>query len=963
MRIKYLLLILFAVTRFTYSQLITSLPQYPTESDSIVIFLDTTQPGAEELLNYTGTLYAHAGVNTNFGNWQHVIESWGNNQTQPALTRLGANKYQLTIGYPREFFNITDTSEHISALALVIRSADGNKQTRPDIFYSLFQPESYSLVLNSPAISLQFGDPLRSPLFVNLNDTINVIAEAAALGTQNKDITLFVNGTQKARTTSDSLNYPIIINSDFSTGVNNVTIVGRDTTNLTDTLSFAVMINPAITEQNVPAGNQLGINYNGSATSVTLALFAPYKSFVYVLGDFNDWKVNTAYLMNKDAATADSVVWWITINNLTPGKEYAFQYLVDGNLRIADPFTEKVLDPWNDKWIPTSIYPSYLIQYPTGKTDQIVSVLQTNQTPYNWQITNFVKPDKKKLVVYELLVRDFISTHSYKTLKDTLNYLKNLGINAIELMPVMEFEGNDSWGYNTSFHMALDKYYGTKNELKAFIDQAHSLGMEVILDIVLNHAYGQNPLVRLYWDSANNRPAANNPWLNVTSPNQTFSFGFDFNHESPQTKYYVDRVTDYWISEYRIDGYRFDFTKGFTNTPGDGGGYDPSRINILERMGNKIWQNHPSSTLILEHFAANTEETVLSNFGFLLWGNMNGNYQQASMGYPSGPPGTWNLTGTSYKSRGWSSPNLVAYMESHDEERIMFKNEQYGKSNGSYNIKNVSTGLDRIKLSAAFFYTIPGPKMLWQFGELGYDISIDQGGRTSAKPILWNYYNDPERFSLYKTMAVLIKLKENYPAFNSTNFTLSVANALKRINIYDPSMDISIIGNFDVIQGSINPNFSKTGYWYDYFTSDSINVSNTTAPITLAPGEFHIYTTVRLPKPDLGIITDVEKNDHSIIDDYKLFQNYPNPFNPVTTISYRISAFSKVTLTVFDVLGRKIATLVNEEKPAGNYSVTFDASNLPAGRQELSSGVYFYRLSAAGRAGNFSETKKLILMK
>ncbi|HED36995.1 MAG TPA: hypothetical protein ENI76_01915, partial [Ignavibacteria bacterium] len=655
-----------------------------------------------------------------------------------------------------------------------------------------------------------------------------------------------------------------------------------------DTLSFAVILNPQVTVQNIPAGKQLGINYNSSSTSVTLALFAPYKSFVYVLGDFNDWKVNTAYLMNKDVATADSVVWWLTINNLIPGKEYAFQYLVDGNLRIADPFTEKVLDPWNDKWIPTSIYPSYLIQYPTGKTDQIVSVFQTNQAPYNWQTTNFVKPEEKKLVVYELLVRDFISTHSYRTLKDTLNYLKNLGVNAIELMPVMEFEGNDSWGYNTSFHLALDKYYGTKNELKAFIDQAHSMGMEVILDVVLNHAYGQNPLVRLYWDSANNRPAANNPWFNVTSPNQTFSFGFDFNHESPQTKYYVDRVTDYWITEYHIDGYRFDFTKGFTNTSGDGWNYDQPRINILERMGNKIWQNHPSSTLILEHFAANTEETVLANFGFLLWGNMNGSYQQASMGYSSGPPGTWNLTGTSYKSRGWSTPNLVAYMESHDEERLMFKNEQYGNSSGSYNIKNVSTGLDRIKLSAAFFYTIPGPKMLWQFGELGYDISIDQGGRTSAKPILWNYYNDPDRLRLYKTMAALIKLKENYPAFNSTNFTLSVANSLKRINIYDSSMDVSIIGNFSVSQGSINPNFSKTGYWYDYFTSDSINVSNTTATITLAPGEFHIYTTVRLPKPDLDVVTGIKGSKNTIVTEFKLSQNYPNPFNPSTTISYSI---------------------------------------------------------------------------
>ncbi|MHB1688059.1 MAG: T9SS type A sorting domain-containing protein [Ignavibacteriaceae bacterium] len=81
-------------------------------------------------------------------------------------------------------------------------------------------------------------------------------------------------------------------------------------------------------------------------------------------------------------------------------------------------------------------------------------------------------------------------------------------------------------------------------------------------------------------------------------------------------------------------------------------------------------------------------------------------------------------------------------------------------------------------------------------------------------------------------------------------------------------------------------------------------------------------------------------------------QNYPNPFNPATTISYSIPVRNFVTLKVYDLFGKEVATLVNEEKNAGNYKIEFNGN-------KLSSGVYFYRI----QTGNFAETKKLILLK
>ena len=114
--------------------------------------------------------------------------------------------------------------------------------------------------------------------------------------------------------------------------------------------------------------------------------------------------------------------------------------------------------------------------------------------------------------------------------------------------------------------------------------------------------------------------------------------------------------------------------------------------------------------------------------------------------------------------------------------------------------------------------------------------------------------------------------------------------------------------------------------------------------------------TVEIYDPALDDTTNIvsvgNDNNSSVPATFRLEQNYPNPFNPTTKVGFRISDFGFVSLKVFDLLGREVAILVNEEKPAGSYEVTWNAANLP-------SGVYFYQL----KAGDFVETKKLVLMK
>src|SRR5699024_1690315 len=183
---------------------------------------------------------------------------------------------------------------------------------------------------------------------------------------------------------------------------------------------------------------------------------APGKAFAYVVGDFTNWKVLDNYQMK---VTPDGELFWLEVTGLTPGKEYVFQYWVDETVKIGDPYADKVVDPWNDQYIPEAVYRD-LIPYDKVEYD-MGTVLQTDQTPYEWPASeeSWVKPPKQELMIYELLLRDFLESHSYPDLTDTLSYLSRLGVNAIELMPIMEFEGNDSWGYNPAYFFAPDKYY------------------------------------------------------------------------------------------------------------------------------------------------------------------------------------------------------------------------------------------------------------------------------------------------------------------------------------------------------------------------------------------------------------------------------------------------------------------------------------------------------------------------
>ena len=679
---------------------------------------------------------------------------------------------------------------------------------------------------------------------------------------------------------------------------------------------------PPVTEAPVPAGMKDGINFNPSDDSkVTLVLFAPGKEFVYLLGSFNNWQQDSNYLLKKDS---DKDRFWIELTGLEPGTDYTYQYLVDGSIRIADPYSTTILDESNDEFIDEVTYPN-LPAYPVGQTSHAVTLLRTGEAEYNWQVDNFQGPKKTDLVIYELLIRDFDQLHSFDAVKSRLDYLEELGVNAIELMPVSEFDANESWGYNPSFHMALDKYYGTPDAFKSLIDECHRRGMAVILDVVYNHATGQHPYFRM-WNSSNGgyggQATAENPFFNPVATH-SYSVFNDFNHSKQETRDYVKQTVQHWIEEYKIDGFRWDLTKGFTqnctaSNESCTNAFQADRVEVLKKYADYQWEKDADFYVIFEHLGTNNEESQWVNYrldegkGIMMWSKLTDPYNEGTMGYNENKKSDFSWI--DYKNRGWTVPANISYMESHDEERLMYKNLEFGNSNGSYSVKDLSTALERQKTAGAFYFTVPGPKMIWQFGELGYDVSINDPCRVCNKPIKWEYASDPERNALYETWAKLIKLKLQEPIFESSEFSVDAdqASGLKKVQITDNEagaelQHLNILGNFGVVAQQIVPEFQTTGVWYDLLDDNrSLNVSDVNAPILLQPGEFRIYGSSQVVLP----VDEFELPEKDLI-------VYPNP----AANSFRINRNVR-SIEVFDYTGRLVSRFDGDFYPDHNYDTS-----------------------------------------
>jgi glycosidase len=906
------------------SQIVSIDPPIFDMDEEITITYDASL-GSGGLANVT-PVFAHTGVITASGgpgNWQFVQGNWGTFDSRMLMTPVGNQKHELRIT-PREFYGFPPETEVVQ-LAFVFRNRDGSREGKTADLSDIFVD-----VVDADMFSGRFVRPDQEQVVLKLGETIDM---AIAL-TQEADISLQANGVEVASGTGTELAYTYTAEAEGNY------ILSFEATNsqgtVTDEVSLVVIAETS-TLTNPPVAIDNGVNII-SDSSLILMLTAPDKENVFLLSNLTDYKVNADYQMNL---AEDEETWWIEVDLPADGV-VMYQYLIDGTIRIADPYSILILDKFNDTGIAPELN-SVPAPYPDDLTSGHITYFDALEEDYDWQHDDFVPAPNDELVIYELLVRDFVGDRSFNSLIDSLSYLKELGINAIELMPVSEFENNQSWGYNPSYHMALDKYYGSRETFKRFVDEAHRLDIAVFLDIVYNHAFGQSPLVRMYWDAANSRPHPSSPYLNPEAKHP-FNVGFDFNHLSEYTKDYTKQTIDYWIEEFKVDGFRFDLSKGFTQNFSDENGafsaYDASRIAILSEYADHIWDRHPNQVLMLEHFASNGEETELADYGFLLWGNANFNFNEATMGYNTENKSDFGHI--YHPNRGWNEPHLIGYMESHDEERLMYKNIEFGNSDGSYTTRDLGTGLDRCAMASAFFFSIPGPKMIWQFGELGYEFSInrcedgtvDEGCRLSPKPIRWDYLEDERRKDLYDVYATMLNLKANYPAYTlDATIDMDVRSAYKSIQLSHPDGDAVIVGNFDVKPMTVDQTFSHDGTWTDHITGETIEITGGQVELDLAPGEFHVYLD--------NMVTSVEDPVRAVN-----IQVYPNPATDQITIDLP-SGLANTSYTIYSALGDGVL--------AGSISDQTTEVDVT----DLAPGVYF--VTIRGGIGQYYATDKVVI--
>ena len=867
--------------------------------------------------------------------------TWDNSSEVQKLNANSDGTFSISF-IPKDFFD----DSNISRMGMLLKAKDGtgDKKTQDYLHYV-------------GKVQVSILNPAFNPVSVPAGGSISVSAQMMSSGAiQAGDFEIYFNDNL----ISSGQGYPTFNQNISGINEDGVLRVKGTPFGQTDFGESVIDIYLDREIQFTAMDNNLvdGVNYSNNNNNITLVLDAPGKEYVYVVGSFNNYLQDENFLMKRDPNNGK---FWLEISGLSQQEIYTYQFWAyDSNplegspylIKTADPYSTLVLSPYDDDYIPDVSYPN-LPEYPEGQ-EREVSVLRSEKPTYNWQVTNFQKPEKEDLVIYEVLVRDFDENRNFQDLIDRIDYFKNLNINAIQLMPIMEFDGNESWGYNTSFHMALDKFYGTEEKFKELVDTFHSNGIAVILDLALNHATGRCPSVRLWMSDDNNDgwgdPNEVNPYFN-TIATHSYSVYSDFNHQAEITQRFTKRVIKHWIEEYKIDGFRWDLTKGFTQNCGPNddtctNDYRADRVAILKEYADYSWSLDPNHYVIFEHLGGDTEESEWANYklnegkGIMMWGKMTNPYNQLSMGFSSDA----NIERMRPESRGFNGKRLVGYTESHDEERLMYRNLQYGNSsNSNHNIKNLNTALSRMSAIGAVSLLIPGPKMIWHFGELGMQQSLNtcQDGsvgdcKLDTKPQpQWeeNWLNIAQRRQIYDDWSKINDLKINNDVFkaNSAISPHNNNNLLQRIYIWDDNLpntslkNVVILANFDVTTQNFISDFPYTGVWYNLMDNTTFQVNNTNQQISLNPGEFKIFGNQDAV---------LSKSKYNLITGLQLTQN---PVNDLIQILTPSTLSGKVDWKIYNTAGIKIAfgsTAIQQNilqiaapEKRGNYFVVLRHAN------------------------------------
>jgi len=572
-----------------------------------------------------------------------------------------------------------------------------------------------------------------------------------------------------------------------------------------------------------------------------------------------------------------------------------------------------------------------------------------------------------------------------------LNRIAAMGYNILWVLPVMKnrdpINNGSGPGYNIVDFYTVAPEYGTNQDMKNFIAQAHALGMKVILDITPNHTSSSHPFVldarafreaSRYWTYYQHQfLGTGNLSQAMTSDGFVYYSGFsdallNYNWADIDARAYMIDVYKYWVRSIGADGYRFDVYWG-PHSRANGGSGGEGEMGFPVRSALK--HIRPDIAILGETAGTGTgTEVNYADQG----GGIDEGYDWNLMGYVES--NIWSLdpasrvngldgslrNGSVTQGMGYlPGPNsfFLRFLENQDQDRIA-----YLYASG---VPDAATARARTMPVSTALTLAVGLPQVYAGEEVGRgpgisDFDVRRRGVVD--------FTDPAGLVLMPHYQKLAQIKKQYPCFSTQSmyragsdvpgvyaFTRPYqgANGVVVANIdgaaHDAHIVLSTVGNPGPLVG-----FSDG---VALVATDLYN--GTTQPVVFEAG----VDTLKVSLPAYGSAVFVIDNvAHTLIlppltgvaegrsstlpREYGLDQNYPNPFNPATRITYQIASAGHVTLRVYDVLGRQVATLADEYQSAGVYTRAFDASR-------LSSGVYFYRL----QAGSFVNVKKMVLSK
>lgn len=813
-------------------------------SKDVVITFDALESGVDGLKGLSTDLYAHIGVYTNLSpnTWAYTT-NWKDNLEKNKLKRVGANKYQITIGDIRSYFGITKAEEHVNKICIIARTADGTVQTS-DQFVEVF-PDGFYMALTT--------DP--SNTTITESTTIKFTASTTETASSIK---IYVDGKEvKSAANTASLTY----SQTFSTpGQQNEVKVVATKGSESREASVPVFYVKNSEQRNYPGGVPRQGAVKNADGSVTFCLAAPGKKAVNIVGSWDNYKALGTNTMNYQDYNGFRY-FWITVKGLDNSTYYPYYYLVDGKYSVGDPYAHLVLDYLSDKWLEEDVFPDRP-RYPYSQLDGTMLAVYKGDIhdTYNWELPNFRLKNHNALVIYELLLRDFTgkSNTADGTLRmaiDKIPYLTELGVTAVELMPIMEFDGNNSWGYNTNSYMALDKAYGSPDDLKEFIDKCHQNGIAVILDIVLNHTPGLHPWYVMYEQGTS-------PFYNAKAPHD-YSVYEDLKQEYPLVEKHWEDVLTHWLTNYKVDGFRFDLVKGLGDSNSYGSGteaYNPTRVERMKRLHAIIKKVNPNAIHINENLAGVQEETEMGNDGQYQWNNQNGN----AIKYASANGGNLKYMNAKECSRPVCS--TVDYAQSHDEQWVGFKA-----------IKGTSSRMKRLGAVATQLLMSPGPKMMFQFDEIGYDKELMESARTDPKYVPVDaWYTSNDRSALRATYTDMLWLRRNNPEMFDKDATIeyngfAANNGVRSIRLTKGSKEIIAFINPNTVDKDVTAVASKlTAANSQLITAargyeGQLSGSGTSLTVKVPAHSYCVYATKDVAGVDEVIADGIGENDCKVI--------------------------------------------------------------------------------------------------